>query len=156
MKDPRYTKLADVLVRHSTQVKPGDRVLIEAYDIPADFTAELIRVIAEAGGVPLVSTYQQPVLRALYKTATEEQMKFLGEVERMRMKGVQAYIGVRGSHNITEMADVPQERMALQLRGDADVEHADPRACGPGEGVDRRAPGAEVLDHRRRYLGRPR
>jgi aminopeptidase len=60
-----------------------------------------------------VSTYQQPVLRALYKSATEEQMKFLGEVERTRMKGVQAYIGVRGSHNVTEMADVPQERMAL-------------------------------------------
>jgi len=113
VKDPRYTKLADVLVRHSTQVKPGDKVLIEAFDIPADFTAELIRVVADAGGVPLVSTYQQPVLRALYKAATEEQMKFIGEVERQRMKGVQAYIGVRGSHNITEMADVPQDRMAL-------------------------------------------
>ena len=43
-------------------------------------------------------------------------MRFVGEVERMRMKGVQAYIGVRGSHNITEMADVPQERMALYER----------------------------------------
>ena len=116
MKDPRYTKLADVLVRHSTQVKAGDKVLIEAFDIPADFTAELIRVVADAGGVPLVSTYQQPVLRALYKAATEEQMKFIGEVERQRMKGVQAYIGVRGSHNVTEMADVPQERMSLYER----------------------------------------
>ena len=93
MKDQRYTKLANVLVKHSTQVNPGDKVLIEAFDIPVDFTAELIRVVAEAGGLPLVSTYQQPVLRALYKTATEEQMRFLGEVERQRMKGVQAYIG---------------------------------------------------------------
>lgn len=113
MKDPRYTKLAEVLVKHSTRVQPGEKVLIEAYDIPADFTAELIRVVAAAGGLPLVSTYQQPVLRALYNAASEEQMRFVGEVERTRMKGVQAYIGVRGSHNITEMADVPQERMAL-------------------------------------------
>ena len=115
MKDPRYSQLANVLVKHSTQVKSGDKVLIEAYDIPADFTAELIRVVAEAGGVPLVSTYQQPVLRALYRAASEEQMKFIGEVERMRMKGVQAYIGVRGSHNITEMADVPQEQSMRSL-----------------------------------------
>jgi aminopeptidase len=113
VKDPRYTNLANVLVKHSTQVKPGDKVLIEAFDIPCDFTAELIRVVAEAGGLPLVSTYHQPVLRALYKAATEAQMKFIGEVEAMRMKGVQAYIGVRGTHNVTEMADVPHDRMTL-------------------------------------------
>ena len=34
MKDPRYTKLANLLVNHSTQVKPGEKVLIEAFDIP--------------------------------------------------------------------------------------------------------------------------
>ncbi len=113
MKDARYTTLANVLVRHSTQVKAGDKVLIEAFDVPADFTTELVRAVAGAGGVPLVSTYQQPVLRALYQAASEEQMKLLGEVERMRMKAVQAYIGVRGSHNVTEMADVPPEKMAL-------------------------------------------
>lgn len=113
MHDPRYTRLANVLIHHSCRVKPGDKVLVEAFDIPTDFTVELVRAIAEAGGLPLVSTYHQPVLRALYRTATEEQMRFIGEVERHRMEGVQCYIGVRGSHNIAEMSDVPAEKMAL-------------------------------------------
>jgi len=43
MKDPRYTSLARLLVHHSMQVKAPDRVLIEAFDVPPDFTAELIR-----------------------------------------------------------------------------------------------------------------
>ncbi len=113
MKDSRYTQLAKVLVSHSCRVTPGDKVLIEAFDVPTDFTVELIRTVAEAGGLPLVSTYQVPVLRALYNTATEEQMTLLGTVERARMEAVQCYIGVRGSHNIAEMSDVPKEKMEL-------------------------------------------
>lgn len=43
MKDPRYTQLATVLVQHSMGVQKGEKVLIEAFEIPADFTVELIR-----------------------------------------------------------------------------------------------------------------
>lgn len=113
MKDPRYTQLAKLLVQHSIEMKTGDKVLIEAFDIPPDFTAELIRVIAEEGGLPLASTYHQPVLRALYSAATEEQMQTIGEIERARMEAVDCYIGVRGSHNISELSDVPKDRMTL-------------------------------------------
>lgn len=113
MKDPRYAQLARLLVEHSTRVKPGDKVLIEAFDIPPDFTVELIRAIAAAEGEPLVSTYHQPVLRALYSVATEDQMATIGKIERQRMEAVQCYIGLRGSHNISEISDVPKEKMAL-------------------------------------------
>ena len=113
MKDPRFTKLANVLVHHSMKVQPKEKVLVEAFDIPADFTVELIKTIAAAGGEPVVSTYQPAVLRALMNSATESQMKFLGEIERKRMEGVQCYVGARGSSNIAENSDVPRERMDL-------------------------------------------
>jgi aminopeptidase len=113
VKDPRYRKLAELLVRHSIKVTQGDKVLIEAFDIPPDFTAELIRTVAGVGGLPLVSTYQAPVLRALYQSATEEQMRTIGEVRCEEMGRVQCYIGARGSHNISELSDVSGDRMAL-------------------------------------------
>jgi aminopeptidase len=113
MKDPRFTKLAKTLVQHSMQVKPGDKVLVEAFDIPTDFTVEFIDVIVKAGGLPLVSTYHQPVLRAMFKHATEAQMKTLGKVEKLRMQSVDCYAGLRGSHNIAEMSDVPKDRMEI-------------------------------------------
>ncbi|HEV7299358.1 MAG TPA: aminopeptidase [Tepidisphaeraceae bacterium] len=116
MKDPRFAELADVLVRHSCRLEPGQKVLIEAFDIPTDFTVELVKRVAAAGAVPLVSTYHQQVMRALLGTATEAQMKLLGEVEAARMSAMDAYIGVRGSHNISELSDVPRERMELYER----------------------------------------
>lgn len=113
MKDPRYTELARTLVHHSCKVQPGDKVLVEAFDIPPEFTVELVRTIASAGGLPVVSTYQQQVMRAVVAAATEAQMRFIAEVEKRRMEGVQCYIGARGSHNIAEMSDVPRERQSL-------------------------------------------
>jgi aminopeptidase len=113
MKDPRHAKLAELLVRHSSRVGAGDRVLIEAFDIPQEFTAELIRAVGAAGGVPLVSTYQQQVTRALLQQASEDQMRTWAEVDLARMEKVQCYVGVRGSHNIAELSDVPREKMDL-------------------------------------------
>jgi aminopeptidase len=116
MRDPRYTDLANVLVRHSCEVKPGEKVLIEAFDIPADFTVELIKTVESAGGLPIALTYQQSVLRAMFRAGSEAAMQLIGQVERARMEAVQCYIGVRGSHNIAEYSDVPREKMELYER----------------------------------------
>jgi len=40
-------------------------------------------------------------------------MRTIGEIERARMEAVQCYIGVRGSHNISENSDVPSERLSI-------------------------------------------
>ena len=34
MTDPRYTKLAKLLVNYSTQIKKGDRALLDMIDVP--------------------------------------------------------------------------------------------------------------------------
>ena len=74
MFDPRMKKLADVLVNYSTKVKPGERVLIEAYEIPAEMITLLVEKVTEAGGLPFVNTYQTRVISSLYKNCTEEQL----------------------------------------------------------------------------------
>jgi aminopeptidase len=113
MPDPRHQKLADIITRHSLRVEAGEKVLIEAFDIPEDFTALLVRTVAAAGGLPLAITRQNRVLRELYRSATEEQMRFWGESCRRLMEGVQGYVGLRGTLNSTEFDDVPQGKVAL-------------------------------------------
>ena len=38
MTDPRYTKLAKLLVNYSTQIKKGDRALLDMIDVPDEFS----------------------------------------------------------------------------------------------------------------------
>lgn len=113
MTDPRFTKLAKLLVDHSMKVEPGERVLIESFDIPFEMTIALLREVRRAGGLPFVQTYQQQVSRALHQLATKEQYELLGQLETARMKEMDCYVGLRGSHNISEASDIPREQMAL-------------------------------------------
>ncbi len=113
MIDSRWQKLADVLVHHSVRVQPGEKVLIESFDMPPDFVALLMRTIAHAGGIPIADMKSTAVLRALYHHASEEQIRFIAGLERARMEGVHGYIGLRGTPNFAEMSDVPQEKMQM-------------------------------------------
>jgi aminopeptidase len=111
MYDIREKRLAEVLVHHSVGVKDGDKVLIETFDIPDGLIEILIDTVAEAGGLPFVSAKRSRIQRQLLRYASESQMGFIGEFERMRMKGMDCYIGIRGSHNISELSDIPAEKM---------------------------------------------
>jgi aminopeptidase len=111
--DPRFNKLAQIIVRHSTRLKKGDRILIEAIDIPPDMVIALVREADRRGAIPFVSIKQSRVLRELYQNATEASMEAAGRWEAARMSEMQAYVGLRGNINSMEMADVPTEQMKL-------------------------------------------
>ena len=113
MKDPRVARLAEILVGYSTKVKPGDKVLLEMFDLDDDVVNTLVAQVYKAGGLPFVSLKHNSVLRSLFLGASEEQMKLIGTWERARMEAMDAYIAIRGSHNIAEHSDVPDERMKL-------------------------------------------
>jgi len=63
VQDPRFDKLADVLVNHSTNIQAGESVLIEASEIPEEMVIALIRKIRERKGVPLVSIKTSRIAR---------------------------------------------------------------------------------------------
>ena len=113
MNDPRYVKLADLLVNHSMAVKPGEKVLIESFEAPTPFVLHVIRAVAAAGGLPLCTTFEQRVQRELIRHATPEQVKHWADAETVRMSGVQCYCAIRASHNISEFSDIPPEKMDL-------------------------------------------
>ena len=114
MNDPRISQLANLLLDHSCEIKKGERILIEAFDLPEpNLVCALVEGAAERGAIPLVSTKQNAVLRSLYQTATDESMKAAAEFEGARMHSCQAYVGIRGAANSSQFADVPHEQMDL-------------------------------------------
>src|SRR3984957_16571943 len=116
MTDPRYTKLADLLVNYSTELRKGDRILLDMIDVPDEFTVELIRAVRAAGATPFVETRHTRVGREQLLGVTEAQAADIRDLEMFRMKKMQAYIAIRGSDNASENSDVPSDRMQLYSR----------------------------------------
>jgi aminopeptidase len=114
MRDARLARLAEVLIDHSCQLKPGEKILIEAFDLPeTELVCALVELASSRGATPLVTWKCNAILRSLYKFAPEESLALAGRLERARMEQVDAYIGVRGAANSSEFSDVPQNRMDL-------------------------------------------
>ena len=116
MHDPRLDALAQLLVTHSTRLQPGEKILIETFDIPEDMVIALIRAARQAGAVPLVSYKRNRIQRELIQAGQEQAMQLVGECETYRMERVDAYVGLRGSRNIADLSDVPAAAMELYER----------------------------------------
>src|SRR5260370_18868882 len=113
MRDPSFDRLAEILAGYSTELKRNEKVLIEAFDAPDEMTIALVRAVRKRGAIPFVQLQRARVSRELALDASEPQLRLLARHELARMKQMDAYIPVRGSHNITEQADVPTEQMKL-------------------------------------------
>lgn len=113
MHDQRFDKLAKLLVEYSTRLKRNDNLLIEAFDVPDEMVVALIRAARKAGAAPFVQIQRNRVSRELALEASDRQLNFAAQHELARMKKMQAYIALRGSHNITELSDVPVSKMQL-------------------------------------------
>jgi aminopeptidase len=127
MRDPRTRQLAKLIVNHSCALRPGEAVLIEAFDVADGLVLDLVEETQAVGAVPVVSLRDNMVLRAQLKGATEAQLKVQAAIELHQMQQVQAYVGIRASANVSELGDVPAERMSLYQQIVAKPVHLDYR-----------------------------
>ena len=114
--DSRFTRLAEGLTGFSTTLAKGERVLIDAFDVPEAMVIALIRAARARGAHPYVQIHRARVTRELSRGAEEAQFSVHADVELARMQKMDAYIAMRGSENIFESSDVPSEKVQLVSR----------------------------------------
>ncbi|MGN0659012.1 MAG: aminopeptidase [Emergencia sp.] len=115
--DPRDKKLADLLVNYSCALQQGENILIDYEGAECKpLIKEIIRDVYEAGGKPFVNILDSEITREVVMHCDEEQVSFMNDYQLTQMKGMDAYIAVRGGANASELADVPAEKLNLYSR----------------------------------------
>ena len=70
MTDPRYTKLAKMLIGYSTSLKKGDRVLLDMIDVPDEFSIALMQAARAVGATPIIEVRHTRINREVLRATT--------------------------------------------------------------------------------------
>ena len=114
MKDKRNEILARQLIDYSTQLRKGEVLYLEIKGKETlEIGKQIIRLATEKGAIPFWFYNDESLLRQYVGKATKEQHQKLAELHMELMKRAAAYIGLRGSDNPFDMADIPHSQMDL-------------------------------------------
>lgn len=127
MKEPRIEKLAKNLIHYSVELKPGEKILIEAIGGVKPLVKEILKEVYAVGGIPFVTVKDPEINRALFTGCTEDQIKMTASYELFRMKDMNAYIGIRAGDNVSEMGGVPSEKMKIYMEHFSHPVHTEQR-----------------------------
>jgi len=114
MPDTRLNKLAEVLVHHSTKVKPGDWVHITAGRIAVPLVREVVREVLKAGGYPTTSL-ESDELEELYQAqASEKQLQWTSPLDMFLVQNMAVSVFIAAPENTRALSAIEPSRQQMR------------------------------------------
>jgi aminopeptidase len=112
VRDPRVTALAQILVRHSTQVAEGDVCTIEGESGAEPLLQAVYEEVLKAGGNPIVHMAMAGQSASYFEHASDRQLDWISPVAEWAVENADVRIAVMASENTRALSKVPPERQA--------------------------------------------
>jgi aminopeptidase len=121
MPDARVEKLAQILVDHSAEIKPGDRVAIEATTAAQPLVHELYSTILDRGGYPhlLLALPDQDEL--LFAHARDEQLDAVPTFQKLAYEQFESRIRIHSDTNPRLLSGVDPARQRRRQKATASI-----------------------------------
>jgi len=114
--DSRIRKLARVLVRYSTAVRPKDVVVIKGSTVAAPLVTEIYREVLEAGGLPWVRLVPDALGEIFFRHARAEHLKTLNPIDSGVLREANVTIGIWAASNTKSLSRVDPAKQAAVSR----------------------------------------
>ncbi|MEX2600630.1 MAG: aminopeptidase [Balneolaceae bacterium] len=112
MYTPEEKRLAETLLNHSTELKEGERILIQSIGFNSTgLVRALVESVRERDAHPFVQIEDPEINRLLLESGNDTFWSTQAEVDQLPLiRQMDAFIGIRGAENIYENAAVDPER----------------------------------------------
>lgn len=117
MRDPRLTKLAQILVQYSTNVQPGDLVRIAAPTISEPLVTEVYRAVIQAGGHPHLLMAPDECKEIMLSQGSDEQLAYQNPLQLHEVETIDVAIGLWGQENTKALSHIDPARQAVAGQG---------------------------------------
>jgi aminopeptidase len=115
MTDPRVTKLADLIVNYSLELKPGEIVRLDGGTVAAPFVRELYREALRAGANPRTRVEVEEIDVIAVGEASEEQLTFISEIDRFEVEKLDAIVTIWGDRNTRALSQADPARVSKKI-----------------------------------------
>ncbi len=113
MRDQRLDKLADVLVRYSTEVKRGDLVGITGDPIAMPLIEATYEAVLRVGGHPFFKPRCDSLDDIKFSIANDEQLAYFPQIEMDYINSIDVHIGFWAETNTRSKSGVDPKRLAI-------------------------------------------
>jgi aminopeptidase len=115
MTDPRVSKLADLLVNYSLELKPGQIVRLDGGTVAAPFVRELYRAALRAGAHPRTRVEVEGTDVIAVGEASDEQLTFVSEIDRFEIDHVDAIVTIWADRNTRALSQADPQRVSKKI-----------------------------------------
>ena len=121
MTDPRITKLAQILIKHSTRIESGDRVIIEATTAAEPLIRAVYNQILQAGGHPHLLLKIPEQEKELFRAGSDEQLAYVNEFQKLAYEQFEARIRIHSLTNLQALRDFAVEKQSQRQKSKAPI-----------------------------------
>lgn len=121
MSDPRIKQLANILVNYSTEVKPGDWVVVLAHVITMPLIKEVVSEAYRAGGNVDIVLTDTDLQEIAYRESAEAQLKWVSPIQKMITDEADVIISISGTDNTRFLTNVDSRLQKIKQAAGAEV-----------------------------------
>jgi len=121
MADPRLTKLAQVLVHYSLDLKPGDSLLLNTSPLAHELNLAVYKEATLAGAHILALSQIPGAQELFFKHASDEQLEYISPVFRQVVESFEANLQIGASHNTRELSGVDPAKQGMVRKAQAEL-----------------------------------
>ncbi len=110
MADARVVKLAELLVRYCTDVRPGDWVLVRGDVSAMPLIEETLRQVVRAGGNPTLQLESDTLSEILLREAQADRLDWVAPSDALMAEQLDVRIGINAASNTRSLTGVDPKR----------------------------------------------